>query len=57
MAIGQKDMKWICPYCGKENTDTIESLDYEPAMCVRCNKVSEVWFDIQPIDVIVKGID
>lgn len=55
--LNRTDMNWVCPYCETENTDSLESLDYEPAMCKKCNKLGEVYFDVQPFNITVKGID
>ncbi|WP_428817130.1 hypothetical protein ACQR2L_09755 [Clostridium butyricum] len=56
MSIEEKIMQWECPYCGHKNTDTLLDLDYGTVLCRVCEKPSDVYFDVKPIDVIVKGV-
>ena len=56
-SIEEKIMKWKCPYCGHENTDTLLDLDYGTVLGQVCEKPSDVYFDVQPINVVVRGVD
>lgn len=57
MKLSEMTMKWKCPYCKNENTDTVMDLDYGTVLCQKCEKPSDVYFDLQPINVVVKGVD